>query len=1177
MADLKLTPQQQAVVDDRGGTLLISAAAGSGKTKVLVDRVLSRILHEGRNINEFLIITFTNAAAAELRGKIAAALSAELARQPENRHLSRQMNLLHLSQISTVHAFCGALIRQYGYLLEVPSDFRMLEDTERTELLDRVLEQLLEEAYEKGEADFRFLADTLGAGRTDQTLVELIKTMFETLQSQPYPQAWLHQQQVSIPEDAELSETFWGRLLLEDAKTRLRWLLGRYDWAIAFMETDELLIPKYLPCFITQRKNLQTILTALDGPWDQIGPALVLEQPSISVRKYPNQAALDEIKAVKAAAKDLVSELSRIVSRPSAELIAEQNRLAPALRALVELVSQLDQRFSAEKRRKNLLDFSDQEHLAIRLLVHPSSGEPTDAAREVASRFVEIMVDEYQDSNRVQELIFTAISAQGDSNRFLVGDVKQSIYGFRQAEPGIFLEKYRRFSAAEVAKKAEPRKLILSRNFRSRPEILSAVNQVFSSVMSEDVGDLHYGPEEQLYPGLTEYPEIPGPCVELHVLSLEKSSFQEETKYQREAAWVACRIAKLLRDETPIRDGSGLRPVRPEDIAILFRARDAISTYARVLRRAGIPVASDGGENLFETPEVKVLVDLLRVLNNPHQDIPLLAVLCSPIFRLSNDQLAQVRSASSQSRFFDAMRECQEPWCRQTLVKLEGLRRQSTALSADALVWELLHETGLLAAYSAMEGGPSRRENLLAIYQLARKTAGGGHLFLYQLLKTLDRAAQAGTMTTTGTTQGVILTTMHKSKGLEYPVVFLTDLARRFNFRDLQKPVLFDSDGGIAAKITDTELRIRYPGLCYEALSRKKRRALLSEELRVLYVAMTRPKDYLIMTYASEYTPKKLSDLRAGAGTPAETWCAAEATCLGDWVLISALGRIEAGALFEVCSRPRASLHISDYPWFISYETLDRVELPKNVWAQSQDTAISQMIPLPQQLINNLQWQDIHQAASKTPSKLTATQLKGRDKDTEAAEGARVQARVPQLRRPEFILEKRGLSPTEQGTAVHLFLQYADFSKCTDTDGVIAELDRLVDDVYITEQQAQAVCPEAVAELFQSPLGQRMLTAERLIREYKFSMLVDADTYYPEVEGEQVLLQGVVDAAILEEDGLTVIDFKTDRVTKNSAAQRAETYRGQLETYHMALERIFERPVKEMVLYFLSVGKAVTL
>lgn len=1177
MAEARLTEQQRAVVEDRGGTLLVSAAAGSGKTKVLVDRVLRRIVEEGKNIHEFLIITFTNAAAAELRGKISAALTKELARQPDNRHLSRQLNLLHLSQISTVHAFCGSLIRQYGYLLEIPADCRLLEESERLELLDRQLEELLDEAYEHGGEQFRCLTDTLGAGRTDQKLVDLVKAMFEKIQSQPYPEKWLRQQEVYMKPGTDLAETVWGRLLMDSARERISWLIARYDWAISVMEGDALLTPKYLPCYRNQRTSLQRMLTALDGPWDGLADAFQMDYPRILVQKYPDPELLEEIKAVKSDGKDLLEELRRLFGRSSAALIAEQARVAPALEALIDLVGQLEKRFSAEKRRKNLLDFSDQEHLAIRLLVHPESSRPTEVAKAVAGRFTEIMVDEYQDSNRVQELIFTAICAPGDTNRFLVGDVKQSIYGFRQAEPGIFLEKYRTYVPADMAREGQCRKLVLSKNFRSRPELLNAVNDVFSVVMSEPVGDMIYGSEERLYPGLDTYPSSSGPHVELHVLETEKASGQEESKYQREAAWVTRRIAQMLRDKTPVRDGDGLRPVQPGDIAILFRARDAMGLYSRALKKAGIPVASGGGEDLFQAPEVKVLVDLLRVLNNPHQDIPLLAVLCSPVFRLSNDQLAAIRSGSREARFYDAMRACDAPWCMAAVRKLEDLRQRADGMSADVLVWTLLHETGILAAYSAMEDGGRRRENLLAVYQLARKAASDGYLYLYQLLRSLDRAARRGNITGTEELDGVVLTTMHRSKGLEYPVVFLVDLSRKFNFQELKEPVLFDSDMGIGAKITDTEQKLRYPGLCYEAVRYKKRRDLRSEELRVLYVAMTRPKDYLIMTYASEYAASALNRLRAGAGNPAEVWAATEAGCLGDWVLLAALSRLEAGALFAVCGRPRAGLMGSDSPWRICYEKLEQVELPQSVWTVQQKAGSETTVPSPAQLLERLAWKDSHRLASMTPSKLTATQLKGRDKDQEAAEGAKVQARLPRLRRPEFILEKQGLSATERGTAVHLFLQYADFARCTDTDGVISELDRLCDEEFLTDQQAAAVVPETVAALFSSEVGRQMLDTRHLIREFKFSILEDASAYYTGVDGEQLLLQGVVDAAILDEDGLTVIDFKTDRVTAASAERRAEEYRGQMEVYRRALERIFQKPVRQLVLYFLEAGKAVAL
>jgi ATP-dependent helicase/nuclease subunit A len=668
--------------------------------------------------------------------------------------------------------------------------------------------------------------------------------------------------------------------------------------------------------------------------------------------------------------------------------------------------------------------------------------------------------------------------------------------------------------------------------------------------------------------------------VELQVLGFPKlpqGENEELTKYQREAAWVADRIVNLLKEKSPVRDGSSERPVRPEDIAILFRSREPMGIYQRALKQAGVPVATTGETELFETPEVQVLLNLLRVIDNPHQDIPLLAVLASPLFRLGNDQLAKLRTGSEKRRLYDTMGDCQEAWCQSALEKIEALRALSRTMSAEKLVWHLLHETGLLLSYSAMEDGMSRRENLLAVYELACQTASGGYLYLYELLRSLERTAKAGTQTGKAGSSGVVLSTIHKSKGLEYPVVFLADLSRKFNFRELMEPVLVDADVGIGAKITDTERRIRYPGLGYEAIRVKKRQALLSEELRILYVAMTRPKDYLIMTYAAGEGDKTLKKLASGAGDPAEPWAAAGAGCLGDWVLLSALSRIEAGELFAVAGRPQCQLKVSDYPWKICYKVPEKPETQKAGWnAETADDSLEKHLS-PKTLIAALKWQYPYLSAAQTPSKLTATQLKGRDKDTEAAEHTAIAARVPQLERPSFILEKHGLSPTEKGTAAHLFLQYADFSKLASRDGVLEELDRMVDEEYLTELQAEAVRPDTIMGLFSSPLGQQMLSAKELIREFKFSILTDAEAYYPGIQGEQVLLQGVVDAAILEEDGLTVIDFKTDRVSGDGAPQRAEQYRGQLMTYQKALERIFEKPVKKMVLYFLLPGKEVIL
>ncbi|MDD6022868.1 MAG: helicase-exonuclease AddAB subunit AddA [Oscillospiraceae bacterium] len=1180
MAEPKLTPEQQQVVDNRGGTLLVSAAAGSGKTKVLVDRVMDQIIHEGRNIHEFLIITFTNAAAAELRAKIAKAIGKALSQDPDNRHLQRQNSLMPLAQISTVHAFCGSLIRQYGYLLEVPSDYAMLEDSERDPMLNRILGDLLEESYEKMTPGFRLLADTLGAGRTDSGLEDVIVTLFQKLEAQPYPTLWLHSQRTRFESMEDFESSSWVEILKKDAATKLKRLAQRYDWAISQMQGDEKLEKKYLPLYITQRQCLARMMDALNGPWDEIGVALQMDYPRVSVTKYEDKAKLEAIQAVKNDGKKLLEKLREQFLEPAGKLMEEQNAMEPAILALLELVEELEKRFSREKRRRNVLDFSDQEHLAIRLLTD-GRGKPSAIAAEVRGRFCEIMVDEYQDSNRVQELIYTTISSAGDQNRFLVGDVKQSIYGFRQAEPEIFQEKYQRFQDAERVSDHSPRKLVLSKNFRSRPEILEAANHVFATVMSHEVSDLDYGPRERLYPGLDSYPDDRQTHVELAVLSLSKAENgrdDESTKYQREAKWVAARVSQVLKEQLPVRDGDGTRPCRPEDIAILFRSKDPMGLYIRELEALGIPVSADNGTSLFETPEARVLVNILRTIDNPHQDIPLLSVLCSPLFRFSNDQLAQIRNVSDAPRFYDAMEECNEEWCQDAVNTIKALRKEARTLSAELLVWKLLQEYGLLTAYSAMADGSTRQQNLLAIASLARKQASGRHLFLYQLIQALDRYMESGVQLEGQSGGGVVLTTMHKSKGLEYPIVFLCDLSRRFNFRELSNQILVDNDMGLGVKMVDPAKRLRRPGVGHNAIAVKKRHKLLAEEQRVLYVAMTRPKDYLFMTYATGEKSDFMTKMLPGVGCPADYWAAESASCLGDWVILSALGRIEAGALFAEAGRPGCSLTVSDYPWSIRYEVLaEDQELGGSRYIPAVETESQREILSPALLLKGLKWEYDHMEAALTPSKLTATQQKGRNLDSESAEDTVQTPRKITLQRPAFMQETTGLSPTEKGTANHLFLQYADFVHLTDTDGAISELDRLVDEEFLTEQQAQAVRPEAMVRLFRSPLGQRMLNCQELIREFKFSLLMEAENYYTGLDGEKVLLQGVVDAAILEPDGITVIDFKTDRVTEDSVLARAEHYRGQLTSYRKALERIFQRPVKEMILYFLSIGREVTL
>ena len=1185
MSDLLLTAEQTAVIQNRGGTLLVSAAAGSGKTKVLVERVMDRIQHDHRDITEFLIITFTNAAAAELRMKISNAITDAITKDPSNHHLLKQRGLVHLAQISTIHSFCATVIRQYGYQLEISPDYTMLDEDEGNELRLELLSLLLEEEYTALAPDFCALTDTIGAGRSDSALEEAILYLFSKSMAQPYPERWLDQQNFIVPENATIGETWWGRIILLQAKKKIQWLIDRHRWALSVMEHDPLLQKKYYPAYLDQCYALERLLCALDGPWDAIIRHLDITYMDARVSHYPDESLKNAIKEIRNDMKSLVADLLPVFARTEAELIEEQNSQAQALSALKRVTKELCRRFSEEKRRRGVLDFNDQEHLAIELLV-AGDGKPTANAMDLRERFYEIMVDEYQDSNSVQELIFKAISKPGDANRFLVGDIKQSIYGFREAEPEMFSEKYVTYQAAELVTDNRPRRLILSKNFRSRPEILEAANHVFRSVMSEEVGELCYGDEEALYPGRTGCPEDQQAHVVMTLLTCDntaESRGESETAVSRsrlEAEWTAEKIVSLLQSNCPVSDGTTTRSAKPGDIAILLRSNLSTADYKAALVRRGVPVASENGVSLFEAAEIRTVLNYLRILDNPHQNIPLAAVLTSPVYHFSNDLLTRLRTETKAVQLYDALAQIRDPRCMEVRQELDELRKLANSVSADELLWEIYNRAGIVTIYTAMENGSNRNDNLMALYEYVRTVAAGRHLYLYELLRTLERAKKNGRLVSPSSSAGVTITTIHKSKGLEYPIVFLCDLSRKFNFSELNNQLLIDGKYGIASKITDTDQRVRYPGIAWNAMSMVRTGKLKSEELRILYVAMTRAKDYLFMNYSTCRSIGYLSRSLPAIGMPTEVWAVNSAGCLGDWVLLAAMNRVEAGNLFQIFGHPMKELTVSEFPWKIEaceISNIDQIGLTgytlKEVERDEPDT-----VPDPQTLVKVLNWEYGHKEAARTPSKVTASDLKGRYKDLEAAEYTSV-SHHQKLSRPEFILEQKELTATEKGSAAHLFLQYGDYREMTEPKSVCNELQRMVDENFMTQKQADAVNPEQIVRLFSSPLGKLLLEGKSVIREFKFSVLEPAEKFYRDIPSheEQILVQGVIDAAVISEQGITIIDFKTDQVTDVSAYKRAEEYRPQLELYKGAMQRIFGIPVKQCVLWFLKPGISISL
>ena len=1040
-----LTSEQQAAVDNRGGGLLVSAAAGSGKTRVLVERLLARVEGEGLDIDRFLVITYTKAAAAELRGRIVEELSARLAERPTDAHLRRQATLVYKAQISTVHAFCAQLLRECGHLLELDPDFRLCDEGEAGILMLRALNDVLDRRYEdiaEG-SDFARLVDTMSAGRDDSRLMQIVLDIRGRVQAHPNPAAWLDGQERAFALEGvdDPGETPWGRLLLDDAGRQGAYWRDKIARALELCPCDANLDANYAPSLSATLAALDAFVEGTRRGWDAARAALPIPFPAAGRKKIVDcPDAAEQVKAIRSTCKKRMEKLGEWFEDCGADLLEDLRAVHPAVRGLFALVKDFEGAYAAEKARRGMVDFADLEHMAVRLLVG-EDGAPTELARQWSARYDEIMVDEYQDTNEVQNAIFTALSREG-RNLFLVGDVKQSIYRFRLADPTIFLGKYRAFADYTRAAEGEERRLILSRNFRSRPEVLEGANFVFRSVMSADFGEMDYTADEALYPG-APFPPDGRYAVELDAVDASAEGEEEKTARDLiEARFAAKRIRTLVDGGFPVSDGEGgERPVRPADIVILLRSPNTVlHHYARALGERDIPWEAEGGGDFFAATEVNVALSLLQIVDNPRQDVPLISVLRSPVYGFSADRLAELRAASPDTDFYAALTADGGEDSRAFLTELDELRFGAGELSSHELLWQLYDRTNLLGVFGAMERGEERQSNLLTLAELA-----------------------------------------------------------------------------------------------------------------------------------------------PDAACPVEPQVLAGCQSVGQWVLLPALARPD-GEVLRRAAGVQVPVPAADFgpAWDIRF--VDGAEFQ----AEPEESAISPSGPPDGEMISagageetaalaaRLAWHYPHGAEVELPSKLTATQLKGRALDEEAAEAAVRPPRPIRLGRPRFAAEEFGLTPAQKGTALHLVMQYIDFERTERVEQVRAEIARLVERAFLTPQQGEAVDPAKIAAFFASPLGRELMASTSLRREFKFSILVPAADYYPQAGAEeQVLLQGVVDCCFETLEGITVVDFKTDRVDRRSVAARAEEYRPQLAAYSRALEEITGKPVIRRCLWFFALDQAV--
>ena len=1165
MAD-KLTLQQAQAVHNRGGMLLVSAAAGSGKTKVLVDRLLTYLTDERdpANLDDFLIITYTKAAASELRGKIAAKLTERIAEEPENRHLQKQMQRLFLTKISTVHGFCGDLLREYAYTLDIAADFRVADENECREIRETVLSDLLDRAYETAgeDPDFRVFVDTQGLGRDDRLVPQIIEKVYDSARCHLDPSGWLDSclEAADVEEVEDVSETVWGRYLMDDLFDYLDCQISVFRQCVRSAEV--------CPGMEKASINLKDTLHQLEKlrastSWDAVVRGRNIDYGRLTFpRKNPDPELSDRIKAARNACKKGLERKLHSFADESEQILMDLTQSSAGARGLIALVRQFEQAYNAAKRSRRCLDFSDLEHKTLDLLLGKSRSNPTVASTEIGRRYREILVDEYQDSNGVQDAIFAALTRE-KQNCFLVGDVKQSIYQFRLADPSIFLKKYQDYVPAEEAAPGQGRKVLLSHNFRSGGEIIDGVNDVFRNCMSPKVGGLYYGEAEALREGIPHEP-LPEPGMELYAIDVREDTYAEE------AAFVAEKISTMLCDGTVIRKGGEWKQVEPEDIVILLRSPgSAGGHFQRALEARGIRCASGGGTNLLQTEEIGTLRSFLQTIMNPRQDIPLISTLASPVFGFTADDLAAFRSRRKRGSVFDALLSSDSPKVRYFLDILTELRWEARMNPLTVLLEKCFALTRLDSIYAAMPGGEARSANLQTFFQLAVDFEKGNLRDLSQFLDHLDAMEEKGLITAGAANTGCVsIMSIHKSKGLEFPVVFLSNLSRKFNQEDLRGQILCDKSLGLGLSVTDPQSRIRYPSVSKRAIAAKMAAESVSEELRVLYVAMTRARDRLIMTYASQTLETDLKDIALRRDFDGGDLLCRDAICLGDWVLLAAMGRTEAGALHALGGKPDQT-SLGEYLWKIQIAEAPKMSINTSALTDNRKSMPEGTL---EQLSKALKFRYKYVDATKAPSKQTATGKKGRIKDAEAAENTRESSSpVRSWRRPTFLTEQ--VEGKTVGNAIHAAMQYLRYEHCGSAEEVSREISWLVENGFLTKDQGSFVSCTKIAAFFETEIGVKLRTGTPYLREFKFSILDDASQYGDGLEGEQVLLQGVVDCALLESDGITVVDFKTDHVTEDTIVERADYYRPQVQTYGEALSRIYEMPIKAQYLYFFRLDR----
>ena len=1145
------TPAQRQAIEARGGALLISAAAGSGKTAVLVERVVRMLCDplEPVRADRLLIVTFTNAAAAQLRARIGDALTARLAENPGSLGLRRQRLLLQKASICTIDAFCLQLLQNHFHQLDIPPDFTAADEAGLLALQNAALDETLERAYQ--DPDFRAFADLYGRSRTDRAAGAAVLKIHDFARTLPHFGHALQELGREWMSETPFARTRWAAVLLDEAARACRQALRLTRAALAVADGLAAPLDKYAAPLRQDTERMECLEGALAArDWDGAA-ALAAGFAQARLPSVRNSACLetDQIKALRKEAKSVMDRLPRdLLLCTAAEFEEDRRRAAPLVAALLRAVADFERTFFAARVEEKTLDFSDFEHLALRLLQN-EDGSRTPLAETVSGGFDVVMVDEYQDTNALQDALYHCLAKPDGSNLFFVGDLKQSIYRFRQADPQVFLDK---LAAFRPLGQGWPARLALDANFRSAPQVIRGINYCFSTLMSPRLGGVEYGDGQRLVPGADTH-GFKGSC-EIQAIPAAGPA--------ADADYIARRIRAMVEAGVTVREGGGERPCRWEDFCILLRTRANMDVYLARLEQAGAPVYADTAEDLLEAVQVRPVAALLRVLDNPAQDVYLAAVMLSGLGGFTPDDLVRLRTAFREGSLYGAVSASQEPGTAAFFARLQQLRRLARTLPVDRLLEEIFARTGYLAAVGAMENGQRRREDLLAF---ARWAGAAGRAGLPALVRAMDAAAEGEGLRQGGAGESrpgcVTIMTVHRSKGLEFPIVFVADTARRFNLRDLSEALLPHARLGLGLVLRAPGRGGTYPTAAHRAVQRQLRAESLSEEMRVQYVALTRARDRLIITVPLADPEKELGRLavRLSALGPDED-SLAQAQSPGEWYLTAALLHPDGRELRTAAGCP---LLPADTDSHIA------IGLQAPAPGQQADAPAGATPPaapdpaLAARLADQFAWRYFGEALTRVPAKVSVTALTHGQQEALPA-------------RPAF-MSKGGLSGAERGTALHAFLQQADLARAAADPA--AELARQRAEQRIAPELADHMELDKLRTFFASELFGRIRRADRVLREYAFITALPAERVAgeedPALAGAQTLVQGVADLVLLFSDHAEIVDYKTDRhVTPEELVRR---YAAQLRLYAGALAARLPVPVTRCTLYSFSLGREIDL